>query len=722
MSSIFRSDDNFVDKPNRNTFDLSFQNNLTTKFGVLKPVYCQEVIPGDTIKNKPTMAMRFMPQVFPVQTRMRAHLHFFYVRNRNLWKDWEDFIGKTKDGLVPPYLQFNDSNKSMLEVGGIADSFGVPVVTNSDVSQSYNYTYQKVADNKYGFLYDWADGNRSTTFYNRVAIPSEPTDLTGSQPAYNLAVVPEASYSPTPANSYAMPFNGVQGIELTWKDNFARLGYKNTSSSNTMCRFVFLASFRGVEDYYMVDVELIGGNTWQYVNIPKFFNQEVSSMITDKLELKQLMGVYLGTTSNIVYALEVVPSTLAGGLQVKDIPFGDGFPYWNSSSSTGDNALKISALPFRAYEAIYNSFYRNAENNPLLIDGVPEYNKYNRTYEGGADTNNYELFNRNWEDDFLTTALPSPQQGTAPLVGIVNRGDAPYIVTLADEDGNQSRVKFTYQNGSVQVASDDDVSQEVAGQLNEYFMESTNVGISIQDFRNVNSFQRWLENNIRKGFKYRDQIKGHFGVSVRYDILDMPEFIGGVSRDVSVQQVTQTSEGTEGNLGDYAGQAYAYGEGETISHYCDEHGYIIGILSVVPMANYSQMMPKHLMKRDAFDYYFPEFGKIGMQPILNKEVTTLESLSKGNQDEVFGYQRAWYDYIARVDEVHGLFTTSLRNFLIGRTFKDVPQLSAAFSTINNDQLNNIFYVNDGADKILGQIYFNVTGIRPIPVFGIPSIE
>ena len=438
--------------------------------------------------------------------------------------------------------------------------------------------------------------------------------------------------------------------------------------------------------------------------------------------LDKLLAVIVQSNAKFTFSYVVNPSTSPNGVKVADIPYGNDFPYWNQGSSTDDNALKISALPFRAYEAIYNSFYRNAENNPLIIDGVPEYNKYNRTYEGGADSLNYEMFNRNWEDDFLTTALPSPQQGTAPLVGITNRGDAPYIVTLSDEDGNLSRVKFTYTNGSVQVTSDNENSDVIAGQLNEHFMESQNAGISIADFRNVNSFTRWLENNIRRGFKYRDQIKGHFGVSVRYDVLDMPEFIGGVSRDVSVQQVTQTVENDDGNLGDYAGQSYVYGDGDTISHYSDEHGYIIGILSIVPMSNYSQMMPKHLMKRDAVDYYFAEFGKIGMQPILNKEVATIESITKGVQDGVFGYQRAWYDYIARVDEVHGLFTTDFRDFLIGRTFKDVPQLSASFSTIQNDQLNNIFYVDDNEDKILGQIYFDSTGIRPIPLYGLPAIE
>ena len=84
MANPFTSLKDFVDKPKRNTFDLSFQNNLTMKFGRLYPVFCKEVIPGDSFRIKPTFGLRFMPLVFPVQTRMQANLHFFYVRNQDL--------------------------------------------------------------------------------------------------------------------------------------------------------------------------------------------------------------------------------------------------------------------------------------------------------------------------------------------------------------------------------------------------------------------------------------------------------------------------------------------------------------------------------------------------------------------------------------------------------------------------------------------------------------
>ena len=40
-------------------------------------------------------------------------------------------------------------------------------------------------------------------------------------------------------------------------------------------------------------------------------------------------------------------------------------PYYDSTSPNKDKQLKISAEPFRAYESVYNCFYRDSRNNPM---------------------------------------------------------------------------------------------------------------------------------------------------------------------------------------------------------------------------------------------------------------------------------------------------------------------------------------------------------------------
>ena len=64
----------------RNAFPHSYQNLFTTEFGRITPTFCKEVIPGDTvhIKKGTSIAIQAMPTVFPLQTRVRVSLSFYY--------------------------------------------------------------------------------------------------------------------------------------------------------------------------------------------------------------------------------------------------------------------------------------------------------------------------------------------------------------------------------------------------------------------------------------------------------------------------------------------------------------------------------------------------------------------------------------------------------------------------------------------------------------------
>lgn len=380
----------------------------------------------------------------------------------------------------------------------------------------------------------------------------------------------------------------------------------------------------------------------------------------------------------------------------------------------------INVLPFRAYESVYNSFYRDERNNPFLINGEAVYDQYLPTVDGGIDPTIYNLHYRNWEQDFLTTALPTPQQGVAPLVGISSTG----TMTFSDPESGK--------NYEVQAITADDADTIIGAKMRENVPNSVarslvdyaTSGISINDFRNVNALQRYLETNIRRGLKYKDMVEARFGVNVSYAELDMPEFIGGVTQDVSPMKVTQTvDQGADSPLGSYAGQLSAFGSSRhKIHHYCDEHGYILGIFSCVPVPVYSQLLHKKWTKLSVLDYFTPEFGHIGLQPIPQVEVSGNNVSITGNGSDTFGYQRAWYDYLANVDEVHGQFRDTLKDFVLYRQFSGSVALNTDFLLVTPHQLNNVFAVQDDSDKILGSIYFDIKMKRPIPRYGVPKLE
>ncbi|QXN75248.1 major capsid protein [Microvirus mar51] len=737
MSKVFGRNNSPTPKPKRNSFDLSFTNNLTLNFGGLYPVLCKEVLPGDTFKIDTTFGLRFMPMYFPLQTKMRADIHYFYVRNRNLWKDWPDFVGKTKPNLVPPFINaYRTLDKKFLKTGSLADYLGVPTtwsgrkLSNSSlslpiaVSSSFvpctppvgsveRYTRWGMSSLHYhlpsGSIFDY----RTVSEFIEASSENPGGTLTNSSLSCSTVTsnsAPYCTYIPLTVPSditagvwhFRVPFGSIQSDPVTIPIVFM---YPTSSSGSVG------------QSYFVLDASVVSESGFRYL----------------EFDISLPVNILASYSRNIFIVFDVTPSDSFLPTESSSFPWTSvvrsvgsysGIPVDYVDSDVAENPFTnkcpLSALPFRAYESIYNAFYRDDRNNPYVLDGSVEYNEYLPTKDGGSDNTDYQIRYRNWEQDFLTTAVPTPQQGDAPLVGITSTGVATFVdestgkeyqATLSSSDGDHvDGVTYT---------------ENLPGSVARSLVNVVSSGISINDFRNVNAFQRWLETNVRKGLKYKDQIESHFGVNISYAELDMPEFIGGVTQVVDVRQIDQQSQTTSDSpLGSYAGQAYAVGRAKhKINKFFDEHGFIIGILSVSPVPVYSQLLPKHFTKTDSLDYFFPEFGHIGLQPIPYREVCPVEAVNSSvDLSDTFGYQRAWYDYLASVDEVHGLMRTELRDFLISRFYGAVPRLTPDFLTIRPEQTNQVFSVTDVSDKILGLINFNIQALRPIPRFGVPRLE
>lgn len=806
MAGVFARTNEINNHPKRNTFPLSFQNNLSGKFGVLYPCLVQDVVPGFTFKSKPTFALEFMPTAFPVQTRMRARMHFFYVRNRNLWKDFADFYGKTKEGLVSPYLLFSKgtSFNSMAKTGSLGDYLGLPTTfAGSYGDAGYRYTAQRGVT-YFESLNGISDPNNTILLNgiseDRILPEFEPRDLSISNdlafisygyatsdtlkrlsinsltfqytklyndPSFTIGSLASLVDAFTVHVGKAAVCLQISGIinEGTAREKRVRFYMYPTAPNGNKTNFSWVSIsgtvLSNILNSASANVSSIGDGKFSVIYTFKTdlsslcsgisYDEGLNSFRLTRLDCgylctKELFASpfdgfrYNGEGTGFFLNLKGIPETspLLDGVQwspiiaptsvlsaqsvsgVRDITFEE-CPW----TKLGQKGINISALPFRAYESIYNAFYRDQRNNPYMVNGVPEYNKWLPTTDGGMDNHVYSLHYANWEQDFLTTAVQSPQQGIAPLVGIVTNNGISSLGFTDSETGESFTAQVDLnEDGTVKEfkanTSDMPVSQY------RTLIDFASSGISINDFRNVNALQRWLETNMRKGYRLKDIIKGHYDVNVRFDELDMPEFIGGVTQDVMPTMVTQTTEGGEGSpLGSYAGQLSCVGTSKhSIRHYCDEPGWIIGILSVVPVPNYSQLLPKYFMRDNVLDYFFPEFGHIGYQPITYREVCPIQAKAAGKDlSTVFGYQRAWYEYISRVDEVHGQMRTSLRNFLINRVFDVAPELSESFLLVDPSQTNEIFTVTaENEDVWMGQVYFDYQAKEPIPLYGIPKLE
>ena len=753
MANIFRKKDSYIDRVNRSTFDLSFVNNLTMKFGAITPVCLLPASFGDSFQINARFNLQLLPTVFPIQTQLYVRLHFVYVRTRTLWEDWTAFFGGDET-VTPPWMdvladgktpsrkkQFNIPDD--LQSGSLADYLGVPTTITGSFGREHE-------SNKVGY-----DRLKGVTFSS--SLRSDPTVASPVFPAVQISGSPDASISDFynrqhekplsqlfVTNDWAGPSVGYRsnyiGVPYVW--NVDQIGidtikfriptkwfnnldcpfwigfYTNTGAAVVQLSYVEFTQDSVQGDYFVVSVSksVLTGVT-QLV-----FWVDVRKIKKDYVYTERVISYTDGSGSETgeLYSIDILNNfhyTVSTAEWTK--PEAANCPFY---APVDVPTIPLSALPFRAYEAYYNAFGRDIRNNPFIVDGKPEYNKYVPSVKGGRDSYKYQLHYANWEPDAYTTALQSPQAGIAPLVGITSLGDA----TFRDAAGTEYHAQLeTAEDGDTVTGFQVKSSNAPADVVRNLIGMATS-GISISDFRNVNSLQRFLEIRVRQSPRYKNLVKGLFDVNLDYDELMMPEFLGGISDTIPVYKVTQTTP-TEGNpLGSFAGQgSLQSGMRHVIRKYCPEDGYILGVMSVVPAANYSQLLPPHFTRMNLLDWHFPQFNNISYQPMLYKHLCPYQAyaVNPASVNNVFGYQRAYWDLIASFDEVHGEFRGSMRNFLINRVFDKAPELSKDFLLVNPDHVNDVFAMTaENGDKILGSVAFDITKKTTIPRNSIPHIE
>jgi hypothetical protein len=373
------------------------------------------------------------------------------------------------------------------------------------------------------------------------------------------------------------------------------------------------------------------------------------------------------------------------------------------------NSQYVNALPFAAYQAIYNEYYRDQNlQSPVdykLIDG-------DNTFSGPSYTNLLKLRNRAWEHDYFTSSLPFAQKGAAVdiPIGLVE-GDLPVYLNSSSGtslNGTPSSVNVAAQGGRTDVLAD------------SLYADTSNAEIeptTINDLRRAFRLQEWLEKNARGGTRYIESILSHFGVRSSDARLQRPEYITGVKTPVVISEVLNTT-GEDGGLpqGNMAGHALSISSGKSGSYYCEEHGYIIGIMSVMPKTAYQQGIPKTFLKNDTLDYYFPSFANIGEQPVTKNELYAYTS----SANDTFGYVPRYAEYKFMPSRVAGEFRTTLDYWHLGRIFATEPNLNSTFIECNPEDTTRIFAVEDGTDPLYCHVYNKIQAVRPMPKYGTPS--
>lgn len=752
MANIFRKKDSYIDRVNRSTFDLSFVNNLTMKFGAITPVCLLPASFGDSFQINARFNLQLLPTVFPIQTQLYVRLHFVYVRTRTLWEDWMSFFGGDET-VTPPWMdptaedtvqgrrQFNILDD--LQTGSLADYLGIPTTITGTYGSSsiavrtsdftpfsdptptgektlYGTSYiaqpsfsslKSILDSKQTFSQSFISNSNFGGFGRTLPVCfSAVYDVSYDTPSQNVVLRIPLSKAPSLRELFSLSAGTSKSGVLIY------------NSSGTLITTTIIHDQQISDDNLVIPIDLLSPLTSFRLVFCYFIdnNSYSTTYFYSEKEPGATTSLRGGLTESLYQEIRksVVYIEYNSNEWIK--PTHENCPFYTPDSNLPP--VPLSALPFRAYESYYNAFGRDIRNNPFIVDGKPEYNKYVPSMKGGRDTFKYQLHYANWEPDAYTTALQSPQAGVAPLVGITSLGEA----TFRDASGTEYHAQLETADDGDTVTGFQVKSSNAPTDVIHNLIGMATSGISISDFRNVNSLQRFLEIRVRQSPRYKNLVKGLFDVNLDYDELMMPEFLGGISDTIPVYKVTQTTP-TEGNpLGSFAGQgSLQSGMRHVIRKYCPEDGYILGVMSVVPAANYSQLLAPHFTRMSLLDWHFPQFNNISYQPMLYKHLCPYQAYAANplNINNVFGYQRAYWDLISSFDEVHGEFRGSMRNFLINRVFDKAPELSKDFLLVNPDHVNDVFAMtSESGDKILGSIAFDITKKTTIPRNSIPHIE
>lgn len=486
-------------------------------------------------------------------------------------------------------------------------------------------------------------------------------------------------------------------------------------------------------EFYFVPTRLL----WR--SFPQFISgtsNDYSQGIFDGSKFNSVPSVNFGDLLTFISGTSNLPDSAGynfknGAVRLLDL-LGYGINVANVDSLIAANKTKkftFSVNPFRffAYQKIYSDYYRNAKYesinlNAWNIDNISPFTSETPSV-GSLVTPMLYLRYRDWKKDYFNAVSPSFQGNE-----FMQAAFSPIIFPVAGQDVNGNPTSWTGKNDNFQ-----------GGLSINQPSGASSAGVTVANLRSAYALDKLYRLMVSaKDGSYSEQMKVRFGVESPDDDWKS-KFIGAIDAPVTIGDVTTTSDtyNESTNSGAIPGTLYGNGWSQSkgsIDFTSKEHGIIMGIFSILPECDYQsdQLNPFNTkLKRE--DFFVPEFADLGKQPT---PIYQFKFNKDTDMTKVLGWNLRYSEYKTSLDMVHGVFNSddkfqnqsynawvaprnqTLSQYSNGATVSFFKALPSVLNQIMVQQYDG----TEQTDQFLVNAGFNVQAIRPMSIYGEPSLN
>lgn len=399
----------------------------------------------------------------------------------------------------------------------------------------------------------------------------------------------------------------------------------------------------------------------------------------------------------------------------------------NYEQVTSLNGNLFSPIYAAAYQKIFFDNYRITDRTP---NDVSRYNfdSFLDSYEISDDVarNLFKLRYRAFQRDYFQNTKVSP---------LIDYGSIGMLDHASEDELNTLAIYNRYLGESANIPEDSDGIVSV-GTYNQFNNTAT--------FRGMFAAEKLMEITRRAAKHYDSQVLAHFGFKVPQGVSDEVYRLGNEKSVLSVNEVFASAAGSaevDGQsvattLGQKGGRAAGYSDaGKNIKFTAPCHGVLMAIYSAVPDSDY---LPDGIDKLNTrlkrYDYFLPEFDRLGMQPFFGYESNFYPKVNEDFYNTaIMGWQYRYLEFKLKYNLVHGAFNTKFKDWTIARDhfvynkptqYYIYPQfldsvLLLSFQNADGDSMSyNQCYARD---YLLHWFKFNVYKSSIMSTYSLPSL-